>query len=94
MPAARRERPAGAPGGPPHFLLFGLCDSAEPAADFESFEVRLSRSTRDAALPAFFPVVSPPLLFVAMIVLHMPASAGVSSLPPQTVISVTTIGDS
>lgn len=34
------------------FLRFGVCDKADPAADFEVLLVRLSRSVFDAALAA------------------------------------------
>ena len=41
------------------FPPFPLCvwERAEPAAAFDVFEVRLSRSVFDAAVAAFFPVV-------------------------------------
>lgn len=45
------------------FFLSGRWLKAEPAAVFESFPVRLSFNTFDAALPAFTPVFS----FFAMI---------------------------
>ena len=40
------------------FFLSGRWLSAEPAADFESLPVLLSRSTFEADVPAFFPVCS------------------------------------
>lgn len=36
--------------------LLGVCDRAEPAAAFDAFDVRPSRSTFDAAFAAFGPV--------------------------------------
>ena len=53
-----------------YFLrFFSRCERALPAADFDALPVRLSRSTFDALLAAFFPVTfRPPLLFAMEVI--------------------------
>jgi len=40
----------------PYFFRFGVCDKADPAADFEALLVRPSRNVFEAAVAALVPV--------------------------------------